>query len=114
MGKKDLSSFVTVTDFGGLNDITNIQPKSYPVTLTVKSVDSGLPTDISTIINVTVVDVDAVLKVEFVNESNQVLPGYTVTINTQVEDTVNLTQKMRLNSKWKMLQRQGMKSLNVQ
>ncbi|WP_430602385.1 hypothetical protein IGJ02_002722 [Enterococcus sp. DIV0724b] len=91
--KKDLSSFVTVTDFGGLNDITNIQPKSYPVTLTVKSVDSGLPTDISTIINVTVVDVDAVLKVEFVNESNQVLPGYTVTINTQVGDTVNLTQK---------------------
>lgn len=90
--KTDLSSFIKVTDFGGLNDIATIQPKAYPVTLTVKASDSGLPTDISTTINVTVVDVDAVLNVEFVNEVDQVLSGYTVTLDTQVGDTIDLTK----------------------
>ncbi|PZL74885.1 hypothetical protein CI088_06370, partial [Enterococcus plantarum] len=36
-------------------------------------------------------DMDAVLRVEFVNEANQVLSGYTVTINTIVGNTVDLT-----------------------
>lgn len=90
--KTDLSSFVTVTDFGGLTDTDNLRPKAYPVRLTVKAADSGLPTDISTTINVTVVDVDAVLNVEFINEANQVLPGYTVSVDTQVGDTVDLSK----------------------
>jgi hypothetical protein len=90
--KNDLSSFVTVTDFGGLNNTSALQPKTYPVTLTVKASDSGLSSDISTTIYVTVGDVDAILHVEFVNEANQILSGYSVDINTQVGNTVDLTE----------------------
>ncbi|MBO0423746.1 pectate lyase-like adhesive domain-containing protein [Enterococcus plantarum] len=89
--KTDISSLIKVTDFGGLNETENLRPKAYPVTLTIKAADSGLATDISITINVTVVDMDAVLRVEFVNEANQVLSGYTVTINTIVGNTVDLT-----------------------
>lgn len=92
-GKKtDLSQFVIVTDLGGLSDMSAIQPKAYSVTLAVKAADAGLPADISTTIQVTVVDVDAVLTVEFINEAEQLLSGYTVMINTQVGNSVNLTE----------------------
>lgn len=42
----------------------------------------------------TVVDADAVLTVEFINELDQVLPGYTLTLDGyQVGDEIDLTQK---------------------
>ncbi|MBO0422751.1 WxL domain-containing protein [Enterococcus plantarum] len=105
--KTDLTQFVTVTDFGGLNNVSELQPKAYPVTLTVKAADSGLPTDITTTIQVTVVDVDAVLSVEFLNEANQVLPGYTVKLDTQVGDTIDLTKEESVTTQLTNLTKAG-------
>lgn len=105
--RTDLSQFVTVTDFGGLNDIANIQPKEYPVTLTVKAADSGLAQDITGTIKVTVVDVDAVLTVEFINELGQVLPGYTITIDSQVGDKIDLTKEERVTKQLTDLESAG-------
>ncbi|GGC90766.1 pectate lyase-like adhesive domain-containing protein [Enterococcus wangshanyuanii] len=105
--KTDISSLVTVTDFGGLNDIANIQPKEYIVTLTVKAADSGLAQDITGTIKVTVVDVDAVLTVEFINELGQVLPGYTITIDSQVGDKIDLTKEERVTKQLTDLESAG-------
>ncbi len=105
--KTDLTQFVTVTDFGGLNNVSQLQPKAYTVTLAVKAADSGLPTDITTTIQVTVVDVDAVLSVEFLNEANQVLPGYTVKLNTQVGDTIDLTKEESVTTQLTNLTKAG-------
>lgn len=105
--KTDLTQFVTVTDFGGLNNVGELQPKAYTVTLTVKAADSGLPADITTTIQVTVVDVDAVLTVEFLNEANQVLPGYTVKINTQVGNKIDLTQEETVTTQLTNLTKAG-------
>ncbi len=105
--KVDLSSFITVTDFGGLNDTEELQAKSYLITLTVKSSDSGLTNDLSTTIKVTVIDVEALLKVEFVNEANQILSEYTTTLNTQVGNTIDLTQNISIINQLTSIEKAG-------
>lgn len=105
--KTDISSLVTVSDFGGLNDIANIQPKEYTITLVVKAADSGLSEDITGTIKVTVVDVDAVLTVEFINEINQLLPGYTIKINGQVGDQIDLTKEEQVTKQLADLESAG-------
>lgn len=87
----DLSDKVQVSNLGSLSSASTAGP--YIVTLTVKKADSGLTTDIHKDIIVTVKDSSAVLTVNFVNEANQILRGYTVLISGLVGDTIDLTQQ---------------------
>ncbi|MGL4696149.1 pectate lyase-like adhesive domain-containing protein [Enterococcus larvae] len=98
---KDLTDYIEVTDFGGLNNYSSLQPNTpYVVTLTVPAnATTGLSTEISTTINVVVINMDAVLTVEFEDESGTVLSGYTITIGEgqdidtalNVGDVIDLT-----------------------
>ncbi|WP_139843842.1 pectate lyase-like adhesive domain-containing protein [Candidatus Enterococcus clewellii] len=99
--KIDLSSFITVSDFGGLNNYSNLQPNTpYTVTLTVPANDTtSLTTPLSTTIQVVVINMNAVLTVHFEDESRMALSGYTLTIGEgqdidtplNVGDVIDLT-----------------------
>lgn len=86
----DLSKFITVTDFGGLNDYDSLTPKDYTIELTVKAADSGLTTDISTKITVTVVQSIGTITAEFLDEKgNSILDP--VSIEGIIGQTVDLS-----------------------
>ncbi|MCB5953909.1 pectate lyase-like adhesive domain-containing protein [Enterococcus sp. CWB-B31] len=97
----DLTEYVQVSDFGGLNEYGNLQPDTpYVVTLTVPAnAETGLSTPLTTTIQVVVINMDAVLTVQFEDESGTVLSGYTLTIGEgqtidtalNVGDVIDLT-----------------------
>ncbi|MBL1228252.1 hypothetical protein IW492_03260 [Enterococcus sp. BWB1-3] len=97
----DLTEYVQVSDFGGLNEYGNLQPDTpYVVTLTVPAnAATGLSTPLTTTIQVVVINMDAVLTVQFEDESGTVLSGYTLTIGEgqtidtalNVGDVIDLT-----------------------
>lgn len=88
----DMSSKVQVSNLGSL--MANSIIGTYKVTLTVKKEDSGLLADMNKDIVVTVIKSASILTVNFVNEANQTLSGYTVKIDGFVGDTIDLTKQV--------------------
>ncbi|UUV99462.1 pectate lyase-like adhesive domain-containing protein [Vagococcus luciliae] len=90
--KTDLTKFITVSDLGGLLDLSTIKTTPYTVNLKVSAQDAGMSSDITASIEVSITEIDSVLTIHFVNEANKVLDTYTTTINAKVGDTVDLTK----------------------
>lgn len=90
--KNDLTNVITVTDFGELNEYDSLLPKDYYVELTVKALDSGLATDLSTKINVTVVKSIGTITAEFLDEKGNPISGIDpVTVDGTIGQTVDLS-----------------------
>ncbi|AQP53935.1 hypothetical protein CBF34_05105 [Vagococcus penaei] len=97
---KDTIKF-KVTDLGELKGLQNlVSDKDYPVTLALPKEVTGLSADITETIVVNIINLDAILTIEFQDESGQVLTDYTMTIGhgqsidqeLYVGDTLDLTQ----------------------
>ncbi|MHC5250637.1 beta strand repeat-containing protein [Enterococcus sp. LJL90] len=81
----DVNDF-TVTDLGSLSGLKDISPNTpYTVTISLPSSVSGLDSDITGTISVTVINMNAVVTVQFENEAGTILEGYTLTAGE--EDT---------------------------
>lgn len=86
----DLSNKVQITSISGLTSTSSAG--EYRVTLSVKKEDSGLSEDLATVILITVFNTEGTVTVNFVNEADQVLPGYTVIIDGMIGDVIDLTK----------------------
>lgn len=97
-GVIDLSNQIVVSDLGGLNNIESIVTAdgNIVVSLTIPSSASGYD-DYTTTIKVKVINLLSTLKVQFVNENDEPMDGYTLTITEKngeklvVSDEVDLT-----------------------
>ncbi|WP_176274529.1 WxL domain-containing protein, partial [Enterococcus sp. 7D2_DIV0200] len=58
-------------------------------------------------IKVSIADTPSVLNVQFINEANQVLQGYSVIINTKVGDTLNLTRNTAVQTQLRKITNAG-------
>lgn len=86
----DLTSKIQVSNLGGLTKTSTAG--TYTVTLMVSKADSGLATDTTKTITVTVFNEDADLTVEFVNEKGTALKS-PVTIAGKVSEGIDLTKQ---------------------
>ncbi|MHC5250566.1 pectate lyase-like adhesive domain-containing protein [Enterococcus sp. LJL90] len=97
----DVNDF-TVTDLGSLSGLKDISPNTpYTVTISLPSSVSGLASDITGTISVTVINMNAAITVQFENEAGTILDGYTLTAGEKdtnnivtpiyVGDTIDLT-----------------------
>lgn len=98
----DDSSKFQVSNLGDLSGLTGITPnKDYPVTIMLPKSVTGLDTDLTTNINVKIINMNSTLTIQFEDEAGTVLDGYTLTageattnsISTPVYvgDTIDLT-----------------------
>lgn len=107
-GKKvDLTSFVLVSDFDGLNDFSKVKGTPYMVNLVVSSKDSGFSEDTSAKIKVTVTDIDSIITVNFVNEANQIVDKYTTKIQSTIGQKIDLSKETSILDKIKLLESEG-------
>ncbi|MBM7689830.1 hypothetical protein BCR24_13140 [Enterococcus ureilyticus] len=89
----ELTDNVQVTDLAGLSPSKT--SGTYPVVLTVKAADSGLATDITKVIQVTVKLSEQNVKVQFVDESGVSLHE-NVTLKGSVGSTIDLTKEKQV------------------
>ena len=97
-GITDLTEKIIVSNLGGLNDISKIVEAdgNMVVTLKIPKEDSGLD-DYEATVKVKVINLLSVLTVKFVNEADEELPAYTMTLTQKdgvdfvVSDKVDLT-----------------------
>lgn len=90
----DLSNKVQVNSLSGLTSTSSAG--EYQITLSVKKEESGLSEDMATVILITVFSTEGTVTVNFVNEVEQVLPGYTVIIDGMIGDVIDLTKEESL------------------
>lgn len=95
--KTNLTNFITVSDFGGLNDYDSLTPKDYSVELKVKASDSGLPTDITKKIVVTVIKSIGTVTAEFVNEKDESIVE-PVSVDGIIGETIDLSTNDSIKS----------------
>lgn len=86
----DLTDKVQVTDLAGLTPSKT--SGTYPVVLTVKAADSGLATDITKVVQVTVHLSEQNINVQFLDEAGNALNNV-VTIKGNVGSTIDLTKE---------------------
>ena len=97
-GVTDLTEFIIVSDLGGLNNIDDIVAAdgNMIVTLMIPGAASGLD-DYKKTVKVKVINLLSTLTVKFVNEADEEMPAYTLTITEMngeklvVSDKVDLT-----------------------
>ncbi|MEI5992305.1 hypothetical protein A5881_003861 [Enterococcus termitis] len=89
----DLTDKIQVTDLAGLS--SSKTSGTYPVILTVKAADSGLATDITKVVQVTVKLSEQNVKVRFVDEAGETL-STTVTVKGNVGSTIDLTKEKQV------------------
>lgn len=105
--KEDVTSYISVKDLNGLDDLANVKSTPYNVSLVVSAKDAGTTEDILGEINVTVTDIDSVVTLKFVNEVDKVIDDYTTTIKAKVGDTIDLTQHKTLIEQIAVLNKDG-------